>query len=822
MDSYLHCDADELEVIPAGEVLHRSPQHGVQSSLAYASTLVDCIKARYGRLAFKPENEDAAYHRSIEMVLRACLEAPLLLKGTSGRFRYALITQGILSQGVICVVLRNDRYDTYHISDNGYDRDAVRSFIDGTLLSYARTIQKAPIEDRVLEARIIDAMAKLPSVTNDNLPRLLTRHFTLYGNDEKSKLVYGEIYDDVYRAGSFDDFHHCNSEPSPDDISPGMEWSCNEVSSYEPPVTPAWYAFRQRLIKMLYAIRRGRVMTEGLMFDRKAAACCCHFDGRLEHYYTLADRGPAEGVVRARRQQFVRAYPELGLRFTEHLRDIKSGTDPLNVAHGPFLSALVEHVDGARPLHALIRSYLGLDRWVQSTTRGRFSLTSTIGRLFVQHGKMGPPRGADALPVELGGYTIMSKLQSLGPGWRLRNDDMTRAFFLLEAFHNGVGAAAGGGWSPVTTEGWRKTFKALPGRISPWKELERALYQAAHPHPDLERGTRADLPLVIASIRDACYSIHQYIMHPLNMLANHLQTRIEHGDDFQDIGMRDVEKAQEGGERTLILEACKQICPSYEIMGEPSIQRVAAISEKWHRQQDAIMAARSIGLPRRDRLPDGLSLSEWDALIPPMTVQGVHIVPLTTAASLAAHGRNMRHCVGHYDQICLTGQSHILRLTSEDDGESTAELRIAADGRLIEVQHRAVENSAPSDCHVQALRALLARLNHHLASDSGHTEACPLSRQWATTLLERGKRRASFLGRSVSQWSYDDPVAVDAIINAYRFVLNSQLRRRWEVGTTPEERVRAAAQWVLEKRIQRTRAWNANTMRAADGPVLAA
>lgn len=53
---------------------------------------------------------------------------------------------------------------------------------------------------------------------------------------------------------------------------------------------------------------------------------------------------------------------------------------------------------------------------------------------------------------------------------------------------------------------------------------------------------------------------------------------------------------------------------------------------------------------------------EWESDLPECEIGDYLIVPLTTSRQLRAEGRAMKHCVGHYDELCHRGLARVFSI----------------------------------------------------------------------------------------------------------------------------------------------------------------
>ena len=139
------------------------------------------------------------------------------------------------------------------------------------------------------------------------------------------------------------------------------------------------------------------------------------------------------------------------------------------------------------------------------------------------------------------------------------------------------------------------------------------------------------------------------------------------------------------------------------LFGEKGLVAVLRGTAEWHaRQQLMDLALRGAADPRT-----------WPVPFPPFVSSGGRrLVPLSSAAELAAEGAALRHCVGGYAGKCIAGESVIVSVrTADGSRSSTAELVLARDGpgaRL--VQHKALLNAPPVPEDAAAVASLLVAI----------------------------------------------------------------------------------------------------------------
>lgn len=56
---------------------------------------------------------------------------------------------------------------------------------------------------------------------------------------------------------------------------------------------------------------------------------------------------------------------------------------------------------------------------------------------------------------------------------------------------------------------------------------------------------------------------------------------------------------------------------------------------------------------------------EWSSDLPECEIGDYRIIPLTTSRQLRAEGREMKHCVGQYDELCHIGRVRIFSIQNQ-------------------------------------------------------------------------------------------------------------------------------------------------------------
>lgn len=147
-------------------------------------------------------------------------------------------------------------------------------------------------------------------------------------------------------------------------------------------------------------------------------------------------------------------------------------------------------------------------------------------------------------------------------------------------------------------------------------------------------------------------------------------------------------------------ETCPEASvPAFRALAEALMEggggtgRLRKFSEDWHRGE----ARRTAAMNAERRKAFGNAPSAWKALWPdaPFSCAAGTLEFLCDEDRLVLEGVELRHCVGSYWRLCLTGLCHIAAVRGVDGGRSTVE--IAFEGKkLVVVQHRAKFNGDPT------------------------------------------------------------------------------------------------------------------------------
>ena len=109
-------------------------------------------------------------------------------------------------------------------------------------------------------------------------------------------------------------------------------------------------------------------------------------------------------------------------------------------------------------------------------------------------------------------------------------------------------------------------------------------------------------------------------------------------------------------------------------------------------------------------------IAHWPPLLPfAIHSHGLTVISLTDSFQLAEEGRQLKHCVSTYTEVCLLGLSHILSIRDKTGASlSTVEISLEDEpsGRLIPkvLQHVGLMNSEPEPSSKAALAAVMHKL----------------------------------------------------------------------------------------------------------------
>jgi hypothetical protein len=95
----------------------------------------------------------------------------------------------------------------------------------------------------------------------------------------------------------------------------------------------------------------------------------------------------------------------------------------------------------------------------------------------------------------------------------------------------------------------------------------------------------------------------------------------------------------------------------------------------------------------------------WESLLGETLIDGISVKPLVSELDLYIEGRQMRHCVSSYSQMCLKGGRRVFALLESDGRRSTLSLAPHKGGFAID-QHKGPDNGPVSAAAARAAREI--------------------------------------------------------------------------------------------------------------------